>query len=111
MYRMDHSDTADLADTFRARGVAIADACVRCGACFRACPMTGPVGIGHADPAETPGPMTDLITGDADGAETAGGITDLSTGGEGNEAAIRWGEACSGSAYCIPACKHGINPR
>ena len=91
---MDHSDTADLADTFRARGAAIADACTSCGDCFRACPMTGPAGIGDADPAAT-----------------AGAIVDLITGGEGNEAAIRWGEACSGSGYCIPACKHGINPR
>src|SRR3954451_20040609 len=94
MYRMDHSDTTDLADTFRTRGAAIADACVRCGDCFRACPMTGPGGIGDADPSAT-----------------AGAIVDLITGGEGNEAAIRWGEACSGSGYCIPACKHGINPR
>ena len=93
-YRMDHSDTTDLADTFRARGAAIADACTRCGDCFRACPMTGPAGIGEADPSAT-----------------AGAIVDLITGGDGNEAAIRWGEACSGSGYCIPACKHGINPR
>ncbi|MGD9614726.1 MAG: heterodisulfide reductase-related iron-sulfur binding cluster [Alphaproteobacteria bacterium] len=91
---MDHADTVVLADTFRARGAAIADACVRCGDCFRACPMTGPAGIGDADPSAT-----------------AGGIVDLITGGAGNEAAIRWGEACSGSGYCIPACKYGINPR
>lgn len=88
------ADTGDLAATFRARGAAIADSCTRCGDCFRACPMTGPAGIGEADPSAT-----------------AGAIVDLITGGEGNEAAIRWGEACSGSGYCIPACKHGINPR
>src|SRR5215218_7701816 len=99
-HRMDASgiavlaDTADLAETFRARGAAIADACTRCGDCFRACPMTGPAGIGDADPSVT-----------------AGAIVDLITGGTGNDAAIRWGEACSGSGYCIPACKHGINPR
>jgi Fe-S oxidoreductase len=87
-------ENIDLADTFRARGAAIADACTRCGDCFRACPMTGPAGIGEADPSDT-----------------ASGIVDLITGGDGNEAAIRWGEACSGSGYCIPACKHGINPR
>src|SRR5690349_16715693 len=91
---MDHSDIADLAGTFRARGAAIADACTRCGDCFRVCPMTEPAGIGAADPSTT-----------------AGAIIDLITGGKGNEAAIRWGEACSGSGYCIPACKHGINPR
>ena len=91
---MDHSEPADLADTFRARGDAIADACTRCGDCFRACPMTGPAGIGEADPTAT-----------------AAAIVDLITGGEGNDAAIRWAEACSGSGYCIPACNHGINPR
>ena len=88
------SDTVALVDTFRARGAAIADACTRCGDCFRACPMTGPAGIGEADPAAT-----------------AGAIVDLITGGDGDGAAVRWAEACSGSGYCIPACKHGINPR
>ena len=87
-------ETAGLLDTFRARGAAIADACTRCGDCFRACPMTGPAGIGEADPSAT-----------------AGAIVDLITGGEGNAEAARWAEACSGSGYCIPACTHGINPR
>src|SRR6266513_4916189 len=86
--------TAGYLDTFRARGAAIADACTRCGDCFRACPMTGPAGIADADPSAT-----------------AGAIVDLITGGAGNAEAVRWGEACSGSGYCIPACKHGINPR
>jgi heterodisulfide reductase subunit D len=87
-------ETAALLDTFRSRGEAIAEACTRCGDCFRACPMTGPAGIGDANPSAT-----------------AGAIVDLITGGEGNETAARWTEACSGSGYCIPACKHGINPR
>ena len=87
-------EAAGFLDTFRARGAAIADACTRCGDCFRACPMTAPAGIGEADPSAT-----------------AGAIVDLITGGEGNEEAVRWAEACSGSGYCIPACKHGINPR
>jgi heterodisulfide reductase subunit D len=90
----DALDTVGLFDTFRVRGEAIAEACTRCGDCFRACPMTGPAGIGDADPGET-----------------AGAIVDLITGGIGDDAAARWTEACSGSGYCIPACKHGINPR
>jgi heterodisulfide reductase subunit D len=81
-------------DTFRVRGAAIADACTRCGDCFRACPMTAPAGIGEADPSAT-----------------AGAIIDLISGGAGNAEAVRWSEACSGSGYCIPACQHGINPR
>src|SRR5437660_8430690 len=86
--------TAGFLDTFRARGAAIADACTRCGDCFRACPMTEPAGIGDADPSAT-----------------AGAIVDLLTGGAGNDEAIRWAEVCSGSGNCIPACRHGINPR
>jgi Fe-S oxidoreductase len=87
-------ETTDYLDLFRARGAAIADACTRCGDCFRACPMTEPGGIAGAEPGET-----------------AGAIIDLITGGAGNEDAIRWGEICSGSGNCIPACTHGINPR
>jgi heterodisulfide reductase subunit D len=87
-------DPAGFLDTFRSRAAAIADACTRCGDCFRACPMTEPAGIADADPSAT-----------------AAGIVDLITGGDGHQAAIRWTEACSGSGYCIPACNHGINPR
>src|SRR5438105_7797880 len=86
--------TAGFLDTFRARGAAIAEACTRCGDCFRACPMVEPAGLAMADASET-----------------AGAIVDLITGGEGNEAAMRWAEVCSGSGNCIPACRHGINPR
>jgi Fe-S oxidoreductase len=90
----ERADTAGFLDTFRARGAAIADACTRCGDCFRACPMAEPAGLADADPSAT-----------------AGAIVDLITGGDGNQAAARWAEACSGSGYCIPACTHGINPR
>ncbi len=92
---MTNIDEADeFLDLFRARGAEIADACTRCGDCFRACPMTEPGGISAADPSAT-----------------AGAIVDLITGGAGNDDAARWGEICSGSGNCIPACKHGINPR
>ena len=84
----------DYLDLFRARGAAIADACTRCGDCFRACPMTEPGGIAAAAPGAP-----------------AGAIIDRITGGAGSEDAIRWGEICSGSGNCIPACQHGINPR
>ena len=33
-------------EDFRVRGKAIADACTLCGACFRACPMVAPAGLG-----------------------------------------------------------------
>ena len=85
---------AGYVDEFRARGEAIADACTRCGACFRACPMVEPAGIG-----------------DADATETTAAIVDLITGGAGNDAALRWANVCSGSGNCIPACHYGVNPR
>jgi len=81
-------------EEFRARGEAIADACTRCGDCFRACPMVEPAGLGEASATETTAAIVDLITG-----------------GAGNEDAVRWASVCSGSGNCIPACTHGINPR
>jgi Fe-S oxidoreductase len=94
MDAMDGGETQGFLDLFHTRGAAIADACTRCGDCFRACPMTEPGGIAAADPSAT-----------------AASIVDLITGGPGSEDAIRWTEICSGSGNCIPACQHGINPR
>ena len=73
-------------DDFRARGEAIADACTRCGECFRACPMVAPAGLAAADARET-----------------TRGIVDLITGGSGTAEAARWASVCSGSGNCIPA--------
>lgn len=87
-------DAGDLVEVFRARAADIADACTRCGDCFRACPMVAPAGLAHADPEHTTAAIVDLITE-----------------GVGNDEAIRWAESCSGSGNCIPACRHGINPR
>src|SRR6185437_10295304 len=88
------SESSGFLDVFRERGAEITDACTRCGDCFRACPMTEPGGIA-----------------DADAEVTTAAIVDLITGGAGNADAVRWGEVCSGSGNCIPACRHGINPR
>src|SRR6516165_5414196 len=86
--------TAGYLDDFRARGEVIGDACTRCGACFRACPMVAPAGLGEANPEET-----------------ASGIIDFVTGGAGTAAAASWASVCSGSGNCIPACPEGINTR
>jgi heterodisulfide reductase subunit D len=91
---MGGGEAAAYLDEFRARGAAIAEACTRCGDCFRACPMVEPAGIGAADATETTAAIVDLVTG-----------------GGGNADAVRWAEVCSGSGSCIPACAHGINPR
>ena len=40
-------------DDFRARGEAIADACTRCGECFRACPMVAPAGLAGVGAGDT----------------------------------------------------------
>ena len=81
-------------DDFRARGEAIADACTRCGECFRACPMVTPAGLGEAKPEAT-----------------AAGIIDLISGGSGTPEAVRWASVCSGSGKCIPACPEAIDTR
>ena len=91
---MNNTEAAGYLEDFRARGEAIADTCTRCGACFRACPMVSPAGLGQADAAET-----------------TAGIVDLITGGSGNADAVRWASVCSGSGNCIPACPEGINTR
>ncbi len=90
----DGSTAAGYLDEFRARGEAIADACTRCGECFRACPMVEPAGLGEADATAT-----------------TAGIVDLITGGAGTADAARWASVCSGSGNCIPACPEGINAR
>ena len=81
-------------DDFRARGEAIADACTRCGECFRACPMVTPAGLGEAKPEAA-----------------AAGIIDLISGGSGTAEAVRWASVCSGSGKCIPACPEAIDTR
>ena len=48
------TEAIDYLDLFRQRGDDIADACTRCGDCFRACPMTEPGGIAAADPERRP---------------------------------------------------------
>src|SRR6201998_1049637 len=85
---------AGFLEDFRARGEAIADACTRCGECFRACPMVPPAGLGEAD-AEA----------------TTAGIVDLIPGGSGTAEAVRWASVCSGSGNCIPACPEAIDTR
>lgn len=74
--------------------VAISDACVSCGKCFEACPMTTPAEFDGFDPAEV-----------------TNGIRDMLKGGEGDAAARRWTEVCTNSGSCIRACEYGINPR
>lgn len=77
-----------------ARIDAMVDACTRCGACFDACPMPGPAGLGTED------------------RETAvEGLMLLVKGGAAPEATAAWTSACCGSGYCRSACPEGIDVR
>src|SRR4051794_31641483 len=81
-------------DALHGRVEGILDACTRCGACVRACPMVEPAGL---DPQ--------------DAVEIVGGILNLLQGGAGTRKAERWAQVCTNSGKCIPACDDGVNPR
>ena len=70
------------------------DACTKCGACFTACPIAGPAGLGDADPQAV-----------------VSGVLDILRLGEGPAEAERWARACMLSGECIKACDYGVNPR
>ena len=70
------------------------NACVKCGACVTACPITAPAGLGEADPKTT-----------------IAGVLDLVRLGQGPAEAERWARACMLSGECIKACEYGVNPR
>jgi Fe-S oxidoreductase len=82
------------ADALREQGRDIADACVKCGKCFEACPMTSPGGLNGENPKAVMEGIVEILRGQA-----------------GSAAAQRWTEVCTHSGTCIPACDYGINPR
>ena len=70
------------------------DACTKCGACFTACPIAGPAGLGDADPKAV-----------------VSGVLDILRLGKGPEESEKWAKACMASGECIKACDYGVNPR
>jgi heterodisulfide reductase subunit D len=70
------------------------DACTKCGACFTACPIAGPAGLGDADPKAV-----------------VSGVLDILRLGKGPEESQKWAKACMASGECIKACHYGVNPR
>jgi heterodisulfide reductase subunit D len=70
------------------------DACTRCGACFKACPITDAAGLGAADPEA-------VVTG----------VLDILRHGQGPAEAEKWASSCVMSGECIKACDYGVNPR
>jgi len=69
-------------------------ACTRCGACFTACPVAGPAGLGEADPKAV-----------------VSGVLDIVRLGAAPEESKTWAKACMLSGECIKACDYGVNPR
>jgi heterodisulfide reductase subunit D len=70
------------------------DACTKCGACFTACPIAGPAGLGEADPPTV-----------------VSGVLDILRLGQGPAESETWAKACMLSGECIKACDYGVNPR
>lgn len=89
---------ADRGETYlagaEARVADMSEACTRCGACFEACPMPGPAGIGGAD-----------------GPAAVAGLLGLLAGAEAPAVTAAWTAACCGSGYCRDACPEGIDVR
>jgi Fe-S oxidoreductase len=77
-----------------ARVHAMLDACTKCGACFTACPIAEPAGLGDADPQSV-----------------VSGVLDIVRLGEGPAESEKWAKACMLSGECIKACDYGVNPR
>ena len=69
-------------------------ACTTCGACFTACPITGPAGLGEADPKAV-----------------VSGVLDIVRLAQGPKESETWAKSCVLSGECIKACDYGVNPR
>ncbi|MEW6454123.1 MAG: (Fe-S)-binding protein [Pseudomonadota bacterium] len=86
--------TAGFDEALMSRVGEMADACTKCGACFKACPITGPAGIGDANPEAV-----------------VSGVLDILRLGKGPEESEKWAKSCIASGECIKACEYGVNPR
>src|ERR1041385_4374744 len=70
------------------------DACTKCGACFKACPVAPAAGLGDADPVAV-----------------VSGVLGILRLGKGPAESEKWAKACMMSGECIKACDYGVNPR
>ncbi|MBM3527302.1 MAG: (Fe-S)-binding protein [Alphaproteobacteria bacterium] len=86
--------SAGFEDALSARVGDMLDACTKCGACFEACPIAAPAGLGGADPKAV-----------------VSGVLDVLRLGDGPEESKKWAKACMASGECIKACDYGVNPR
>ncbi|MEO1207744.1 MAG: (Fe-S)-binding protein [Pseudomonadota bacterium] len=87
-------DRAAFATAFEDRISETADACVGCGKCFEACPITAPAGLA-----------------DFNGEMITTGVRSLLSGGEWPDVSAKWAQACILSGDCIKVCDYGVNPR
>ncbi len=60
------------------------DACTKCGACFKACPIAAPAGLGDADPVAV-----------------ESGVLDILRLGYGPAESEKWAKSCMASGECI----------
>jgi L-lactate utilization protein LutB len=82
-----------LAARIATEGARMAAACTACGACVRACPMTGlAAGVTDADPAEVAFGMRALLRGEA-----------------ASPVALAWIGACTRSASCNKVCPENLD--
>lgn len=86
--------TTSFEQAFAARVADVAEACVSCGKCFEACPITAAAGIDDRPPSDV-----------------TGGVLAILANGSGPEAAEKWARSCILSGECISACDYGVNPR
>jgi Fe-S oxidoreductase len=86
--------TAGFEEALSARVGEMLDACTKCGACFEACPVAAPAGLGGADPKAV-----------------VSGVLDILRLGDGPQESKKWARACMMSGECIKACDYGVNPR
>src|SRR6201991_1602186 len=70
------------------------DACTKCGACFKACPIAPAAGLADPDPIAV-----------------VSGVLDILRLGHGPAESEKWAKACMASGECIKACDYGVNPR
>jgi heterodisulfide reductase subunit D len=87
-------NNAGFEEAFAGRIVDMLDACTKCGACFTACPIAAPAGLGDADPKAV-----------------VAGVLDIVRFGKGPDESQKWAKACMLSGECIKVCDYGVNPR
>jgi heterodisulfide reductase subunit D len=87
-------NNAGFEEAFAGRIDDMLDACTKCGACFAACPIAAPAGLGRADPKAV-----------------IAGVLDIVRLGTGPDESQKWAKACMLSGECIKACDYGVNPR